>query len=219
MVWKYGWGHYDAQKRAVAFTPLPRFAAGQYCGAAGPPDPKIGWVLLTQTGGHPGDRQHQAIRRWIAPRGGTVRIESTLEHTQPKPMCGNGVEAWIVSSRSDQLGHWMSDNTKVAARVESVTIEKGDTIDFIVDSRGTVDCDTFNWAPVIRLNPPSRPLADAATVKVVAAKPSAASNEGAVQWDAAADFAPPAQSAAPVLTPWEEYAQVLLMTDEFVFVD
>jgi hypothetical protein len=37
-----------------------------------------------------------------------------------------------------------------------------------------------------------------------------------VEWSAEADFAGPAERP---LTPWERYAQVLLETNEFLFVD
>ena len=43
--------------------------------------------------------------------------------------------------------------------------------------------------------------------------------DGPVYWDAAADFGgPPAPTPEP-LEPWEAYAQVLLASNEFLFVD
>ena len=65
------------------------------------------------------------------------------------------MQAWIVSSRSGELGHWTTEYEKVKTRIDSVVLERGDTIDFIVDPRGNVDCDTFNWAPVLRLTSPA----------------------------------------------------------------
>ena len=63
----------------------------------------------------------------------------------------------------------------------------------MVDRRKDDNSDSFTWAPVIHED--------------------GASGE---TWDAKADFhGPPAAG----LTPWEEYAQVLMLTNEFVFVD
>ena len=41
----------------------------------------------------------------------------------------------------------------------------------------------------------------------------------ALLWDAATEFAGPQKRPAVPLTPWEKYAQVLLQSNEFVFVD
>ena len=73
----------------------------------------------------------------------------------------------------------------------------GDTIDFVVDCRADVDYDTFNWPVTLRLTP---------------------SDERAAQvWDSTSGFHGPLRS--PPLTRWEELAQVLLMSNEFMFVD
>ena len=58
----------------------------------------------------------------------------------------------------------------------------------------------------------------AAPPESVALKPAVAHG-----WDARADFQgparPPEKTGKPVLSPWEKYAQVLLLANELVFVD
>ncbi|MEZ0253963.1 MAG: hypothetical protein ACAI37_01730, partial [Chthoniobacter sp.] len=68
----------------------------------------------------------------------------------------------------------------------------GDTIDFLVDLKETLDSDGFVWHPLIR---------------------------GSSELDSKAQFAGPPAAQLKDLAPWEQFAQVLLETNEFVFVD
>jgi hypothetical protein len=83
--------------------------------------------------------------------------------------------------------------------VDNVEVKKGDTIDFLVDCKGSDLCDSFGWVPVVR----------------VASAP-VAGNDGPAEWNSATSFAGP---AAKPLDAWVKYAQVLLESNEFVFVD
>ncbi len=79
-------------------------------------------------------------------------------------------------------------------------VQRGDTIDFVVDARGRDSFGGFNWAPVIRLEG-----------EELVKNPK-------LIWDAAKDF-----KGGPVQQrkygPWERYAQVLLESNEFLFLD
>ncbi|MEP0843562.1 MAG: DUF1553 domain-containing protein [Phycisphaerae bacterium] len=193
-IWQYGYGQYDeAARRVVAFERLPHWTGSEWRGGPELPDPRLGWVLLNATGGHVGnDREHAAIRRWTAPLAGTVHVRGSLEHTEQR---GDGVQAWIVSSRSGELGQWTAHASKAETRVWGLKVEKGEHLDFVVERRQTTDFDAFNWAPVIEMSEPAR------------------------SWDAAAGFKGPQPPPPPPLDRWEQYAQVLLLTNEFMFVD
>ena len=78
--------------------------------------------------------------------------------------------------------------------VDRVEVERGDTIDFVVDIYKILDSDQYLWVPEIR---------------EISAGPG-------LTWDAARDFDGP---LAPRLTPTEQLAQVLLMANELMFVD
>jgi hypothetical protein len=82
--------------------------------------------------------------------------------------------------------------------VDRIEVKRGDTIDFVVDLRGGLDSDSFTWAPRLRYV------------------------EGAgsetQRWNAKTDFSGPREQRKP-LTPWERYAQVLLLSNELMFVD
>jgi hypothetical protein len=200
--WQYGWGEFDEKsKRLKRFQPLPHFTKYAWQGSTNLPDPKLGWVLVTAEGGHPGnDLQHAAVRRWIAPRDGTVSIQGELEHPAEK---GDGVRARIITSRKGPAGEWAVFNQKANTNIERIEVNRGDTIDFVTDCRSSVEYDSFTWSPVIKYT-------------------SSAKGTGAdspKQWSAKADFTGPPKEKPPTLGVWEKYAQVLLLSNELVFVD
>ncbi|HWF19423.1 MAG TPA: DUF1553 domain-containing protein, partial [Verrucomicrobiae bacterium] len=198
--WVFGCGSFDAEaKRVKHFRKLPYFDGTSFQGGPSLPDPKLGYVMVTSSGGHPGDQQHDSIRRWIAPRDGTIAITSTLEHNNAQ---GDGVHGRIVSSKRGVLGEWSVHNGKHEANVERVEVKQGDTVDFVTDCNGNVDYDSFGWSPAIRF------LADAKTLP-----------GQRMEWDAQKDFAEAARSAHPTMDAWQRYAQILLLTNELVFVD
>ena len=201
--WQYGYGEYnDAVKRVVRFTPLPHYTGKAWQGGANWPDLKLGWVQLTAEGGHAGnDLQHAAIRRWVAPRDAIVDITGTVNH---EPTEGDGITARIISSRDGLLGAWTLHTQKAEARTNAVMVKKGDTLDFAVDYRADLNSDQFKWAPVIR---------------ATGTDDASPNKDAPVEWNAKKEFTgPPAPPPAP-LTAWEKYAQALLLSNEFLFVD
>ncbi len=197
----FGYGGFDeTAKRVNEFHKLPYFDGRAFQGGPALPDPKLGWVVVSGTGGHPGnDQQHAAIRRWIAPRNGTVAIKGTLSHPDAQ---GDGVRGRVVSSQLGVLGQWLVHNNKQETKLEHVAVKQGDKIDFVTDCNGNPDFDSFGWSPTIRF------IADATT------KPGQR-----VEWSALNDFNEAAHAMHPNLDAWQKYAQVLLLTDELVFVD
>ena len=189
--WRYGTGEYDeTAKRLKSFTPLAHFTGTSWQGAASFPGGETGWAQLTAEGGHPGNTRAQAcVRRWVAPQDATITIAGTLKH-EPEP--GDGVRAFIVSGRHGELKSATVHKSKADMSVTNLTVQAGDTLDFIVDIGGTLSHDQFLWAPVLT-------AADA-------------------RWEARAEFTGPTPPPQ-LLTPWEQYAQVLLLANEFAFVD
>jgi len=199
LAWSHGYGPVDpASGPSGTFTLLPHFNGSAWGGGPNWPDPTLGWARLTAEGGHPGDDLNRAVfRRWTSPIRGTIAIESTLTHAEA---AGDGVRGWIVSSRLGVLKTAVVHNTKVDFNLASVAVEPGDAIDFVVDVREGLNSDQYLWAPKIRALgaewlPTATPVAD---------------------WDAARDFSGPMTKR---LKPWEQLAQALLMSNEFMFVD
>ena len=102
------------------------------------------------------------------------------------------MRGFIVSSRQGELKNVTVHKSRADMSATNVTVKAGDTLDFIVDIGGMLSYDQFLWAPVI--------------------------TAAGARWDARAEFTgpiPPPQ----LLTAWEQYAQVLLLANEFAFVD
>jgi hypothetical protein len=181
--WLYGW------EDNGSFREFTVFVADRWQGAAILPARGAGKALLRATGGEPGERQ-PAVRRWISPVTGKLIMEGTLRHGQPAVPYGDGVRGRIVSSRHGELASWWVNGSSAETRLSGVSVEKGDTIDFIVDARVDPENDGFSWTPVVRV--------------------------GEQNWNAKDAFAgPPAQP----LSIWARYAQVLMETNEFAFVE
>jgi len=189
--WSYGTGEYDdATKQLKSFTPLAHYNGTAWQGAGDWPGGESGWAQLTATGGHPGNtRAHASVRRWTSPRAATVNIAGLLKH---EPEQGDGIRAFVVSSRHGELKAATAHKSQVEMTAENVAVEAGDTIDFIVDIGDNLNSDQFLWEPVI-----------------------SASER---RWEAKAEFTGP-MPAPDYLEPWEQYAQVLLLANEFAFVD
>ena len=200
-VWQYGYGFYGNDCTVHDFHPLPSFLNESWQGGKDLPDPALGWVMLNAAGGHPGDARHAAIRRWRAPRDGMIAISGSLNHETDK---GDGIAGRIVSSREGELGQWMVRNQKEKTNLDGLAVKEGDTIDFVVESQGSVDSDGFTWNPNIKMTHPDRPVD--------------AWDDPGVEWNAKSDFSGSQEPIAP-LNAWEKYAQVLLLSNELVFVD
>ena len=140
--WKFGSGLLDEQAGRVAdFTALPHFTGSAWQGGATLPDPKLGYVFVSATGGHPGNK-FASIRRWVAPQSGILAVNGSLGHPSEN---GDGVRGTIVSSRSGVAGQWVAQKSGVETNVASIAVELGDTIDFVVDCRENETSDSFSW--------------------------------------------------------------------------
>jgi mono/diheme cytochrome c family protein len=190
--WQYGYGFFDSAAAKTNFNPLPKFVKNAWQGGDQLPDAKLGWVTLNRDGGHVGnDAQHAAIRRWIAPRNMTISFSGKLSRPAE---AGDGVEGIVVSSRGGELLRVVAEaKGNVDTKIEKIELKAGDTLDFIVSLRAENNSDSFTWPVLIK--------ADTG------------------EWESRAQFAGPTPPKPPPLTPWEKYAQVLLETNEFVFVD
>jgi len=193
--WSYGYGEVDdSTGKLKSFQPLPFYSGSAWQGGAAWPDAKIGWAQLTSTGGHPGDDlAHACVRRWTAPANMRVSITSLAKH---EPNVSDGVRFRIVSSQHGLLSTLSLKAAEAVMNVEQLDLQAGDTIDFVVDIVKELNSDQFLWAPVIR------PLEPAST--------------DATYWDATRDYSGP---SVRKLTKLEQLAQVLMLTNEFWFVD
>jgi mono/diheme cytochrome c family protein len=194
--WQYGQGEYDEKAgRVKSFNPFVWFLSGEWRNSPMPGDPRTPTAWLNNKGGLIYEGKSNAlIRRWVAPFAGRVTLTGVLEQNFENGCrkC-DGVQAHVVSSRHGSAGHWAAGLEKVTTEVKEITVEPGDTLDFINEvSKGSAG-NGFKWTVTIRRMD--------------------APNES---WDSLRDFRAP--WVAP-LTAWERYAQTLLATAEFLVLD
>ncbi|MDX1565457.1 MAG: hypothetical protein R3236_08635, partial [Phycisphaeraceae bacterium] len=195
-LWRHGHGRFNTDEQKLSdFRPLKHFSKRGYHASNRFPDPKLHYLYLGADSGHPGiDHDHAAVRRWISPIDGTIRIRGRLGHASPR---GDGVRATIVSARSGAWGQWTAHNRQVPTSVETRKVRVGHIVDFVVDCVSEHSYDSFTWAPRIEQ------IRDG---KVVAA------------WSSRHQFAGPTDSTGPG-DPWSVYALTLLQSNGFLFVD
>jgi hypothetical protein len=197
--WRYGYGTVDEVSGQVAeFTEFPHWNGEEFRESDEMPGPTLGMAMLNRLGGHPGSTEHAVIRRWTSAADTLVSCVGELYHHSS---AGDGIRAYIVSSRSGIL--WQGDvqDGIIATVFDDVEIGVGDTIDLVVSCRDNDEEDAFRWHPRLYL-----------------------SGENATQfekqdWITRFDFEGPPPAPPEPLKPWEQYAQVLLMSNEFMFVD
>ena len=207
--WRYGTAGLNPEAGTVAgFNPFRFFTGKAWQNASAGVDAVTGTAKLTATGGAPGDDlSNAAVRRWVAPISGVMNVEGKLVlSVGPFALrfhLSNGIRGWIVSNRQGILGKWRVDpspppadgisyvaNPSVSTELKGIAVERGEIVDFIVDADGDYEADEFQWSPVIAV--------------------------GEEKWDARKAFAGP---RIRKLTPREQLAQVLLLTNEFAFLD
>jgi hypothetical protein len=148
-VWQFGSGKCDAASgRTTSFVPLAHWTGSAWQGSASLPDEHTGWVLLHVDGGHPGDSEHAAIRRWTAPADGTLTVAGTFAHASPN---GDGVRARAVSSSMGVVGEWTVHNGETPTKAEQIHVKTGETVDFVTDCRENVTSDSFTWPLTVSL--------------------------------------------------------------------
>ena len=189
-LWQYGTGRYDAASKRMSFTPLPHWTGATWQGGAKVPDAKYGWAIISAEGGHPA-KDDAVIKRFTAPRDMVLTISGRVHR---KAEVGNGVLARIVSGRTGQIAEWVAEpKASVGSPVGTVEVKAGEVLDFVVESRGDENSDTFEWRTVLT------------------------AQDGAV-FSAKDRFHGPEARPKPI-SAWAKLAHVLLQSNEFAFVD
>ena len=102
---------------------------------------------------------------------------------------GDAVRGLIVA-RNKILGKWMVEPGAKSGTELTLQVAAGESVDFLVESTGEEAWDSFHWAPVILEEGVKLPLAEAQ-----------------------------AGFSGPALERWPLLAQVLLLSNEFLYVD
>ncbi len=200
-IWQYGYGEIDADAGVVnSFTAFEHYTEKKWHAGERIPDEQFGYVSLHVRGGHAGrDNAHAAIRRWVAPRDAVVQISGVFRHESDK---GDGVRGHIVSNREGILWQGDAHNSAPPSPVPSVRVSQGDIIDFVASCGSGDGWDSFLWSPNIK------------ALETLDGNPG-----GRLEWTCRGDFEGPRPKPPEPLNAWEAYAQALLLSNEFMFVD
>jgi hypothetical protein len=196
--WRYGHGGFDAKaQRTAKFTAFTTFEQNKWSGGR-----RLGALALTADGGTTGaGPSAAAIRRWVAPRNGYVTVQGQVAL---KPGQSGTAQARVVSSRLGERGRFTVSAKAVSGNLDRLEVKKGDFLDFIVESTNPKAGVSFTWAPRV------------AYLDHNFEDPSIEEN---YEWEAKVDFAGPPEPPLKGLSPWEKYAQVLLLSNELTFVN
>jgi len=192
--WDYGFGELLESAGVVRnFQPLRTVREGRLQYGEQLPDPELGYVFLSKTGGHTGrSLEHCAIRRWRTQRACRVLVHGVISHANEQ---GDGIRMRVVAPGGRVLADVSVHNGTQPLAVPAIELQAGEWLDFVADCAGGPAHDTFGSRFVV----------------------SQSTGTGAPRvWKSEEDFR---EVAAPRQDAWSQLAQTLLMTNEFCFVD
>ena len=116
---------------------------------------------------------------------------------------GNGIRAWIISSRKGRVREQLLKPVDTIEMTAEIEVQQDETLSFVVEAENhDTNSDSYNWTPKIeRLN------ADGSTTLITKTDTDFCGPEG---W--------PINRPKPQ-SPISQLAQVLMMSNEFQFVD
>jgi len=192
--WAYLWGELNTAKTELVKTePLPVFHENRWSGGEKMPDEQLGWCMLNKEGGHTGhDLRHCPVRRWTADRDCSVRVTSTVEHSNEN---GDGVFAHVLQA-GKSLGSVQVHNQNKPLATAIVQLKNGEHIDFVADCGANESHDSFRWK--VRIE-------------------QSVNGQRVRGWNSEKEFSGgPTETRLGAL---QQLAQTILLTNEFMFVD
>jgi len=165
------------------------------------PSEPWGHLFIQPGSGHPG-RTAASVMTWTSPFEGETKLRVGGEVKRSSER-GNGIRVLIFSSTKGLLKEQVVAPKGVLNVTCDVAVQRGESIHFIVDCiDGSTDSDSYNWTPRIE-----RFDADGKVVLVSRSDTDFCDGEG---W--------PLNRAKPQ-SAIAQLAQVLLMSNEFMFMD
>jgi hypothetical protein len=199
--WTYGTMRFRKQQDGkTAFTDWKPFAffdekSARWSHTATIPDKLWNYVMWHRQGGHTGVGDIAPALRWTSPFDGTISISGVLKKESER---GDGVRGWVISDRRGVLKEVLTapaDSQPV--ELTDLPVSKGEIISFAAGGEGSTDSDSFLWMPQILQN-------------------------GELLTDSTRDFCGkdgwPLKRPKPQ-SPLSQLAQVLMMSNEFQFLD
>jgi len=142
--YSFTYGSYPASSPG-SFTQLPSYDSG---GPKWHGYQSFNTPFIDASGGHPGvDDAQWAVRRWTSGYSGTVEISG--EFYDRDTSCGDGQHVRIYHN-SDQIFEYLNvPSSSTTYGGLSVSIDVGDTIDFVIDPISSTGCESTQFTGVI----------------------------------------------------------------------
>ncbi|MCM8526256.1 MAG: DUF1549 and DUF1553 domain-containing protein, partial [Lentisphaeraceae bacterium] len=188
--WIFGYATLTDGKMLEDFVQFKFFNKSRWQVSKNFPDREIGHAMLSSKGGHPG-KTKAVVRRCKIHKSGTLSIKGTLKH---KNTNGNGVRVLILHNGS-LMGEWDCKTKTISTTCENIEVQAGDYIDLVVDSKANPTSDSFEWPLDMQLKANSE-VEEFSTV------------------DSFFD-----KKTVKEFSPWDGLAQVLMISNEFLYVD
>ncbi|MCX6856142.1 MAG: PSD1 and planctomycete cytochrome C domain-containing protein [Verrucomicrobia bacterium] len=208
-VWKYGYGKIEKtagdQVQLTSFTRMKNFGQtaqtkNRWYPTSTYPDKEYGHLQIGLGGGHPGSTW-PTVMQWTSPfEKGRVRISGSVKRSSDK---GNGVRAWIISNRKGRVVEQFIKPAGSAEMKAEIELEQDEILSFVVESENNdTNSDSYTWVPRIEH------LNEDASLTLIT--------------QADTDFCGPDSWPLNRNKPQgalSQLAQVLMMSNEFQFVD
>ena len=156
------------------------------------PHPKYEYASLRADGGHPGGN-FPAVQRITIYEKGSISLKGSLKHPNKK---GDGVRA-VLFVNGSEVKSWKAHNKTVSTNSDAIEVKSGDIIELAVEPNKNHGFDTYNWKSKILLN-------TGVEIK---------------EMDMNALFSGKQGRNSKAYGVWDALAQVMLMSNEFLYVD
>jgi hypothetical protein len=188
--WEYGTGTMDPATGATDFHAFGHHQKDRWSHHADWPEPAFSHAVIQPGGGHPGpDEARGVVWRWRSPETGAFTLSGELKRPAAE---GDGVRVRLVTGARGLVRTWevpAGGSITLDEAGTALTMTEGETVDWIVDAIGSDNSDSFTLD---------------LQIKSAAGQLLASSRD---------------EFSGPALDPWVAYAQVLLISNELMFVD
>ncbi len=196
-LWSYSIATLDAANRITAVEPMPVYSDNRWQKESTfPSQTDAGYAFVSKDSGHaPRSLNLGVLRRWTSPISGMVELKAVVEHSNE---AGDGIDAMIMINSEVIWGEKCHSGRRSLDSLQR-HIAAGQTIDFVAMAGASDNSDSFRWTIQMTVH---------------------GDDGSSLVADSQADFSGPFESRAQEpLGRLEQLAQVLLMSNEFAFVD
>lgn len=204
--WQYGFGHFDVTKKQVSsFTPLPHFNGDRWQEGVDSAEMFAQTAYFTADAARAGrDERHTAILRFTPSTGAGLYLFKSQIKPNTNTRIGDGFDIYVATGQGGLQKHFpFKGGPGMEIRAENIELAEGDHIDMIVHARDSNMYDEFAMAPVVWH----------------VERTENGGLKGLSNWQGVDDFERSLPHWVTPLNAWEQYAQVLLISNEFMFVD